>query len=76
VRDDVSIDNETFLFIDFVNLKIKSTQSFRDAHRDRMCVRMFIDMSAHICINISICNVLKKREKTPFYNLDNLTMQD
>jgi hypothetical protein len=29
VRDDVFIDNETFLFIDFVNLKIKLTQSFQ-----------------------------------------------
>jgi hypothetical protein len=40
VGGDVSVDNESLLVIDFVNLKIKLTQSFRDAHRDRvfMCV--------------------------------------
>jgi hypothetical protein len=30
---DVSVDNETFLVIDFVNLKIKPIQSFRVAHK-------------------------------------------
>jgi hypothetical protein len=40
VGGDVSVDNESLLVINFVNLKIKLTQSFRDAHRDRvfMCV--------------------------------------
>jgi hypothetical protein len=35
-----SVDNETILVTDFVNLKIKSTQSFRDTHRGiiYMCV--------------------------------------
>jgi hypothetical protein len=28
VRDDVSINNNTLLMIDFINLKIKLTQSF------------------------------------------------
>jgi hypothetical protein len=48
VGDDVSIDNETLLVTDFVNLKIKSTQSFKDAHRDRVYVRVFIKLSARI----------------------------
>jgi hypothetical protein len=34
--------------IDFVNLKIKSAQSFRDAHRYRVHLRVFICVSAHI----------------------------
>jgi hypothetical protein len=34
VGDNVLIDNEALLMIDFVNLKIKSTQSFRGAHMD------------------------------------------
>jgi hypothetical protein len=38
VRGGVPIDSEMFLMIDFVNLKIKSVQSFRDAHRGRMSV--------------------------------------
>jgi hypothetical protein len=34
--------SDVFLVIDFVNLKIKSAQSFRDAHSDRVRVRVFI----------------------------------
>jgi hypothetical protein len=36
VISDIVIDNETFLMIDFVNLKIKSIQSFIDVHRGRV----------------------------------------
>jgi hypothetical protein len=35
---DVSVDSDTFLVTDFVNLKIKSVQSFRCAHRNRVCM--------------------------------------
>jgi hypothetical protein len=45
---------------DFVNLKIKSAQSFGYAHRDRVCVRVFIGMSARTCMNIYVCSVSKK----------------
>jgi hypothetical protein len=31
-------DNKMLLVIDFINLKIKSTQSFRDDHMDRVCI--------------------------------------
>jgi hypothetical protein len=40
---DIPIDNDTLLVIDFMNLKIKSTQSFRGAHMNRMCVYIHID---------------------------------
>jgi hypothetical protein len=33
VVDDVSIDSEIILMTDFMNLKIKLVQYFRDAHR-------------------------------------------
>jgi hypothetical protein len=36
VVDDVFIDSEKFLVTDFINLKIKPTQFFKCAHRDRM----------------------------------------
>jgi hypothetical protein len=42
VGDDVFIDSETLLVTDFVNLKIKPTQSFEYAHKDRVCVRACI----------------------------------
>jgi hypothetical protein len=62
VRDDVPVDNETLLVTDFVNLKIKSAQSFRDAYKGRVCVHVFIKMSARTCMSIYIYNVfLKKR---------------
>jgi hypothetical protein len=62
VRDDVPIDNKTFLMIDFVNLKIKSVQSFRDTHKDKVCVCVFIRVDAHMCMSIYICTMLLKKE--------------
>jgi hypothetical protein len=46
------VDSETLLVTDFVNLKIKLTQSFTGAHRDRMCMHVFIGVSARTCMNI------------------------
>jgi hypothetical protein len=46
------------LVTDFMNLKIKPAQLFGCAHRDRVCIRMFIRVSAYTCI--SICVFLKK----------------
>jgi hypothetical protein len=37
-RLDVSVDGDTLLVTDFVNLNIKPTQSFEGAHRGRVCV--------------------------------------
>jgi hypothetical protein len=33
---------EALLMTDFVNLKIKSAQSFRCAHKGKVCLRIFI----------------------------------
>jgi hypothetical protein len=51
---DVPVDSEPFLMTDFVNLKIKPAQSFRDIHRGRMRVCMFIRINTHTYINIYI----------------------
>jgi hypothetical protein len=40
---------------DFMNLKIKLIQSFGGAHRGRVCVQVFIGVSAHTCMSICIC---------------------
>jgi hypothetical protein len=48
---DVLIDSETFLVIDFMNLKIKLTQPFRDPHRDRV----YVCIHRSACSYISIC---------------------
>jgi hypothetical protein len=53
---------------DFVNLKIKPTQSFRCVYRDRVCVHIFIRIITHTCIRIYVCTVfLKKIKNKPFF---------
>jgi hypothetical protein len=61
VGGDVPVDSETLLVTDFVNLKIKSTQSFRGVHRDWMCMCIFIGVSARTCMSIYICAVFLKK---------------
>jgi hypothetical protein len=60
VGGDILVDSDMLLMIDFVNLKIKSTQSFRCAHIDKMCVHIFIRVSAHMHISIYIYTVFLK----------------
>jgi hypothetical protein len=55
VIDDVPVGSETFLMTNFVNLKIKSTQSFRGAHSDRVCVRVFIGVGTYMCMSTYVC---------------------
>jgi hypothetical protein len=38
VGDNVSVDSEMFLITNFINFKIKSTQSFKNTHINMMCV--------------------------------------
>jgi hypothetical protein len=54
---DVSVDSEMLLIIDFVNLKIKSIQSFRCANRGKVCVRVFVSMSDRMCMSICVYSV-------------------
>jgi hypothetical protein len=57
----VSVDNETLLVTDFVNLKIKPAQSFRGVHRGRMYARVFIGVSARTCMSICVYIVFLKK---------------
>jgi hypothetical protein len=61
---DISVDSETFFVTDFMNLKIKPTQSFGGAHRDRVYVCMFIGVSARTCISICVYTVFLKKSHT------------
>jgi hypothetical protein len=59
---------------EFVNLKIKSAQSFRCTHRDMICVHIFIRVSNHTYINIYIYTMfLKKRLISPLSDCQLLT---
>jgi hypothetical protein len=61
VGGDVPVDSETFLVTDFLNLKIKPAQSYEDAHRDRVCVHVFIGVSVHTCMSICVCTLFLKK---------------
>jgi hypothetical protein len=54
VGGDIPVDSEVILVTDFVNLKIKSVQSFECAYRNSMCVHIFIGVSAHTYISICV----------------------
>jgi hypothetical protein len=44
----------------FMNLKIKLTQSFESAHSDRVYMRVFIEINIHMYISIYIYTVFLK----------------
>jgi hypothetical protein len=57
---DVPVDSDALLVTDFMNLKIKPAQYFRGAHRGRVCVHMFIGVSARTCMSIYVCTAYLK----------------
>jgi hypothetical protein len=65
VGGDVLIDSEAFLVTDFVNLKIKPAQSFGGTHRGRVCVRVFIVVSARTCMSICVYTVFLNKKRCP-----------
>jgi hypothetical protein len=56
------LDSKTLLVTNFVNLNIKSAQSFRCVYRGRMCVHVFIEVNTHTCMNICFCTVFLKKD--------------
>jgi hypothetical protein len=57
----VCVNSEALCVTDFMNLKIKSAQSFRVIHSDRLYVCVFIGVSTHMCISIYIYTVFLKK---------------
>jgi hypothetical protein len=49
--------------IDFVNRKIKPAHSFGCAHRSRVYVHVFIEVSARTCMSIYVCPVFLKNKE-------------
>jgi hypothetical protein len=66
VKDDVPVNSESFFVTDFMNLKIKPAQSFRCAHKDKVCLCVFIRVNARTCMRICICTVFLKKEIVQF----------
>jgi hypothetical protein len=46
---------------DFINLKIKPTQSFGSAYKGKVCMCVFLGVSAHMCMSIYIYTVFLKK---------------
>jgi hypothetical protein len=65
VRDDVPVDSETFFVIDFMNLKIKPTQFFKDAHKNNIYMYIFIKMNTHTYIIICVFTVFLINNNKP-----------
>jgi hypothetical protein len=63
VEDGVPVDSETLLMTAFMNFKVKSAQSFGCAYKGRVCVRVFIEVSAHTCLSICVCTVFQKKDR-------------
>jgi hypothetical protein len=61
VGGDVPVNSEALLVTDFINLKIKPAQSFGRAHKGKVCVRVFIGVSARTCMSICVCTVFLKK---------------
>jgi hypothetical protein len=61
VEDIIFINSETLLMIDFIHLKIKSIQSFRGAHRNRIYVHVFTGVSTHICMSMYVYMVFLRK---------------
>jgi hypothetical protein len=55
VVGDVPVDSDAFLITDFMNLKIKSTQSFRCANRDKIYLCVNRSEYSYIYIYIYTC---------------------
>ncbi len=66
---DVPVDSEALLVTNFVNLKIKPAQSFGSAHRGRVCVHVFMGVSARTCMSICFCTVFLKQNMHRFNTL-------
>jgi hypothetical protein len=60
VGDNVFIDNELLLMIDFINLKIKQAQSFKGTHKNRMCVCVYMDECSYVYEYLRLYCVSKK----------------
>jgi hypothetical protein len=48
VGGDVPVDSEALLVTDFMNIKIKLAQSFKDAHSGKICVCVYMSEYSYV----------------------------
>jgi hypothetical protein len=60
IGGDVPFDSDTLLVNDFMNLNIKSVQSFGCVHVGRMCMHISIKISAHTYKYLRLYCISKK----------------
>jgi hypothetical protein len=61
VGGDVPVDSEVLLVTDLVNLKIKLAQSFRHAHRGRVCVCVHRGECSYVYEYLCLYSVSQKK---------------
>jgi hypothetical protein len=65
VGGDIPVDGDALLVTDFVNLKIKTAQSFKCTHRGRMCVCVHISEWSYIYEYLYLYIFSKKNKNVP-----------
>jgi hypothetical protein len=60
VGGDIPVDGDALLVTDFVNLKIKTAQSFECTHRDRMCVCVHISEWSYVSVFVHFLKKIYK----------------
>jgi hypothetical protein len=63
-------DSDALLVTNFVNLKIKSVQSFRYAHKGRVYMHIFNGVSASTCMSIYIYNIFLNKNTIIYFSLN------
>jgi hypothetical protein len=61
-------DNDALLVTNFINLKIKSAQSFRYAHKVRVYIHVSIRMSASACMSIYIYTMFLNKNTIIYFS--------
>jgi hypothetical protein len=73
VGGDVPVDSETLLVTDFVNIKIKPTQSFGGAHRGRVCMRVHSSGCSYVYEYLRLYCVSQKKSCVKFMTIFSTT---
>jgi hypothetical protein len=63
VRGDVPVDNEVFMVTSSISKSNTLAQSFEGAHRDRVCVCVFIGMDVYACVYERLCCTMFLKKK-------------
>jgi hypothetical protein len=61
MRCDVFINSKILLVIEFLNLKIRSSQSFKSVHKSGVCACVYKNKYSYVYKNICLYCIFQKR---------------